>query len=351
MRVRILKSESPESGRSRRVLRGPVRFVGAFAVCALLFGVAPGAVHADLFKLKDGRRIEGTVVREIGSLISIKTSDGVITLDKTEIRERVIKKTPFDEYRERVKEIAETDLAGNLALAKWCEGHEMTAEATLHYKAVVAIAPDHEGARVKLGYVWIAGDWFLEGPAAEARRAELEAIEVDDIVKLPDSPDSDGPTDEEIERTLPPLPVGAKTLALKLDEKIGKEKPKSSGVAHQINKYCRQMTEPLRVSPSADPTTAPFVIEVKVRTYFVRTVSFYNAPLNNIFQGEVQAKIYQRQPNGVLKAAGTIKFSKPYSLSCQVDKKKASQSAYYATIEEFGKKLRATPFFRKRGVK
>ena len=316
----------------------------------LSMGVSSPA-FADLFRLTDGRRIEGTVVREIGNLISIKTSSGVVTLDKTEIRERVEKRTPFDEYKQKVKLVSPEDLSGNLSLAEWCDRNELTAEAVLHYKAVVTIAPDHEGARIKLGYVWIGGDWYLKGKDADARIAELEAIDTDDIVELPDEPALGGTPEPEVERTLPPLPASAKTLALKLDEKVGKDKPKHSGIAFQISRICRQLKEPLRVSPSANPDTAPFVIEVKVRAYFVRTVTFYNAPLNNVFQGQVSATIHERQADGTLKVAGTITFKQPYSLSCRVAREKAIQSAYYATIEEFGKQLRASSFIRSRGLK
>ena len=325
--------------------RGGVRAALGLLVIALL--ATP--IHADLFRLKDGTRLEGTIVREIGDLVSIKPPDGVVTIDKSEIKERIEKKTPFKEYQEKIKTLDSEDLDSQVELARWCERNSLSAEAARHWKRVIEIAPDHEDARKTLGYIWLAGDWYLEGsPEEAARRAELEAMDTDDLIELPEKVTLPPP---EIDRKpLPPLPTTARSVALVIDEKMGRKKPTTSGASYSLSSLCRQLKEPLSASTGKDPKTAPFVMELKVKVYFVRTVTFYGRPLNNMFQGQVNLTIKERTAEGSLRVVDRLSFNHKYSLTTRIEKDQAIQSAYHATIHEFRQKLPTMRFFKSRGA-
>lgn len=74
-----------------------------------------------------------------------------------------------DAYRERAKAVAADDAQGHYLLALWCEDNGLAAEAKLEFEKVLALDPDHAGARQSLGYVK-SGDQWLSGE--EAMRAK-----------------------------------------------------------------------------------------------------------------------------------------------------------------------------------
>ena len=325
--------------------RGVAGVVLAFAIFATL----TQPLLADSFRLKDGTRLEGTIVREIGDLVSIKTADGIVTIDKSQIKEHIEKRTPFKEYQERAKSLDTTDLKSQVELARWCSRNNLAAEASRHWKQVIEIAPDHEEGREVLGYIWLAGDWFLEGsPEEAARRAELESMGTDDLIELPDeyTPPSPGAKSP----ALPPFPRSAKSVALVIDEKMGKKKPSNSGGSYALSSLCRQLKTPLSASTGADAKTAPFVMELKIKVFFVRTVTFYGRPLNNMFQGQVHLLVKERTADGSLRIVDRLKFDHKFSLTTRIEKDRAVESAYHATIHELRKKLPGMKFFKTRGA-
>ena len=57
----------------------------ALSICrvlltALAVVLLPTMLFADIFELEDGKRFEGTIVRESGALVSIRTSDGKVIM-------------------------------------------------------------------------------------------------------------------------------------------------------------------------------------------------------------------------------------------------------------------------------
>lgn len=74
-----------------------------------------------------------------------------------------------DHYRERAKSVAADDVQGHYLLALWCDENGLDDEAKLEFEKVLALDPDHAGARQSLGYVK-SGDQWLSGE--EAMRAK-----------------------------------------------------------------------------------------------------------------------------------------------------------------------------------
>jgi len=335
-----------------QLLTRPTSGFGRFrwALPLLLIGILGSSTSgfADEFRLKDGRRLVGEIVREIGDLVSIKTTTGVVTVERSDIVKRVETRTPYEEYLDRVKELADNDSSGHLELARFCDQNELKAEAILHFKKVMQLSPNNEEARTKLGYLWLAGDWFLEGsPEIEAKRAELEETPTEDLIEMPDRFSIPKPSPAE-ERGLPPLPASAEMIHLVLDERIGRERPKVSGASHVVSKLCRSFSEPMRVTKSGDPEKCAFEIRVKVRCYFAKTVRFYNKPLYHVFTGEVQMQILERRADGSTRSVGRMKFKKNLSANVDHDKSKSINWSYHATIEELEKKLEDYSWFKKR---
>ncbi len=106
----------------------------------------------DVFELKDGRKIEGTIIRELGDLVSIKTANEIITLERSEIVKQKQSQTQYDEYLARKKKLTDDDAAGQQDLARWCYRQGLEKEAIVHFKALLRVDANNEEARRVLGY-------------------------------------------------------------------------------------------------------------------------------------------------------------------------------------------------------
>ncbi|MGB1396876.1 MAG: hypothetical protein ACPG7R_03450, partial [Planctomycetota bacterium] len=197
-------------------------------------------VHGDVFELRDGKKIEGNIVREIGDLVSIRKLDGsIVTIDRSEIASVKKSATPLDEYRNKADSLKDDDLQGHRDLAKWCTDKGLNTQASLHWKIVIRISPDNFDGRKALGYVWIGGDWYLAGsPEALARQKELDSTPAEQVPRIPDElplPEWDRPGTG-VTPDLPPISGDAKVIILQADEKTGRKKVESSGLKFQLNR-------------------------------------------------------------------------------------------------------------------
>ncbi|PCJ15377.1 MAG: hypothetical protein COB10_01085 [Planctomycetota bacterium] len=330
--------------RSRRLTRAL-----AALIMLVLLGLPSNHSHADIFHLSGGETIEGTIVRETGDLISIRSNDGKITtIDRSRI-ERIEKKSTFlDEYLKRSASIKVDDLEGNFDLAKWCHEVKLASLSQKHLKLVLAIDPDHDVARTILGYVWIGGDWYIKGsPEATERREELSADpavpvrEIPEQLRLPDWDQQDLPELPE----LPPLDdAGVEKVVVIVDEKIGRKKPERSGMIYHL----RRMGGKLQFVPGKDDK-AKIIVKVRTRCYFVKLQTFFSAPIANIFQGEARAQFYERNSAGklVLRKTTTVKI--PFSSSVQRSKEVALQYTYYITLETIAARISRWGWMKQRG--
>ncbi len=113
------------------------------------------------------------------------------------------------EFVERAKAVAPDDVTGHYVLALWCREQGLSDEARLEFERVVALSPDHEGARRELGYercgtIWLSreeamkakglvrhdGAWLLPEevaalslPKSERERVKAEQARVRDLLK------------------------------------------------------------------------------------------------------------------------------------------------------------------------
>ncbi|MCX7703567.1 MAG: hypothetical protein N2234_05650 [Planctomycetota bacterium] len=124
--------------------------------------VIPFLIFGDTVVMKDGRVLKGTIVEEGGGTVKLRTSGGDITLMRDEI-ERIEKDMSLkEEYEKRRKELGEKDAEGHYQLAQWCKKNGLREEAEKELEKVIAIDPEHEGARREAGYTKIDGKWVKE---------------------------------------------------------------------------------------------------------------------------------------------------------------------------------------------
>ncbi|MFQ5653831.1 MAG: hypothetical protein ACE5GW_03755 [Planctomycetota bacterium] len=310
----------------------------------------------DYFLLKDGRRIDGTVVRELGDLVSIKTGEGIITVDRHEIVRHEKKETIYDQYLERAREVSATDLEEQLSLYRWCLENGLDTEGKRHLKKVIEINPYHDEARELLGFEWIGGDWYRKGSAeAEARRKELSRPLRRPPKKIPDDyrpPEPDQPHEvpAKAPRTVP-VESMPKVL-LKMRESVGKGRPEVSSATNRISHFLAGLDDPmwLLTTPSAEKGKALYTLRLQMRVYFVRTQTFYKLPFNNIYRGEAEFTLIKEEGEGKTPVVEKLRVVQPFAASVQLAREDALTYAYYDTIQALVARLSRHPFFKERGA-
>jgi len=74
-----------------------------------------------------------------------------------------------EEYRKKASETAEDDALAQYRLGLWCRQSGLDEEARLQFERVVALEPDHEGARRALGHLRHEGRWLEHEEAMRAK--------------------------------------------------------------------------------------------------------------------------------------------------------------------------------------
>ena len=326
-----------------------MRIIYSFALI-LLVTIPTLPVSADIFLLTNGKSLEGNIVREIGDLVSIRTLDGkIVTIDKNEITKVTTSSTPLDEYNERSAKIKVDDVQAHVSLALWCTDKGLQTQASIHWKRVIALSPDHLAARKALGYIWIGGDWYLAGSAeAVARKKEMDNTPAESVPAIPEKlplPDWEK-LDRENTPDLPPGSPNAQMIVVVADEKLGRKKVESSGLKYQLNR----MGGKVRFSPGKQEGAAS-VLKVKLRCYFVRQQDFYGAPIANIYQGEAQLELLERNAEGKLVRVHTGKVKMPFSAGVGRSQETALNYTYYKTLEAVASRVSRWSWLKKRGTK
>ncbi len=139
-----------------------------FAACAVAAAVLVATASADIIHLKTGK-VEGVIVKRTKRQLVVQTTAGKVTLNLADVVEIESKVSPLEVYRELAEDVKADDPEGHYKLGLWCLDAKLFREAGNEFRKVIAIAPDHKGARERLGYVRKDGKWMTR---TEAKRAE-----------------------------------------------------------------------------------------------------------------------------------------------------------------------------------
>lgn len=131
-----------------------MRTIAALLLCS-------GVAFADEVHLKNGNVLRG-VVKEQGNKVVVQLDMGSITLDRSQVKEIVRTTTPLQEFHDKLKELKYGDVEGYFKLALWARERDLPVKAREMFDKVLAIDPDHEGARKHLGYRRHRDRWMTE---------------------------------------------------------------------------------------------------------------------------------------------------------------------------------------------
>lgn len=140
----------------------------SFMIASLVLVIGASSAVADSVILKNGGRIDG-IASEKGDRVRIETEFGAMEIPRDTVHEIMKGPSKLEEYRKKAAALADTDIAGHFALGQWALSHELTASARREFEKTVALDPNHEGARLQLGFEKVDGKWLAHDEAMRAK--------------------------------------------------------------------------------------------------------------------------------------------------------------------------------------
>jgi hypothetical protein len=139
--------------------------------CVGLSGIALLATgaSADVLHLKTGGRVEGVIVRETPSTITLDVGMGEVSLPKNSVIRVERRDSALAEYRARLRSVASGDVNALADLARFAGENGLRNESRLMWARVLSLEPGNVEAHLALGHVLVGGTYMDE---AEANRAQ-----------------------------------------------------------------------------------------------------------------------------------------------------------------------------------
>jgi hypothetical protein len=145
----------------------------AWLACFAAIAAGVGILHADTLVMKDGRRIEGTLVSESADLVRIQTRLGALEFKRAEIASIEHSKSRSQEFTDR--EAAAKSAEDFYQLGLWAEREKLKSEAQKSMERAIAIDAKHAGAHTWLGHVLYKDEWMTAAERDERMAKDLEA--------------------------------------------------------------------------------------------------------------------------------------------------------------------------------
>lgn len=149
------------------------RFSFLLLVGGLLFITS---ARADIIQTRDGRTIEGKILEKTATAYRVRVALGVIEIPLDQVRGEPIRgEQKQTEFEARWMKLAADDVAGRIAIAQWARSKGLKQESDRAYRDVLRLDPDHEGARLALGFQRFEGRWRKPAEIAKIKREREDA--------------------------------------------------------------------------------------------------------------------------------------------------------------------------------
>lgn len=313
----------------------------------------PTLSFGDVFELKDGRTVTGTVLYESDTFLSVRTESGeIITVERVQIVEHRKQEDKYADYLSRKGKVRDDDVAGHLSLADWCITKDLFEESLFHLRKILAVDPNHEDARKKLGYVRIRGDWYVEGsPEAAAARVAKEKKKkvVAPPIELPDDfvekrkKRRRGSRGESSATSV----AGAPRVFIAAKEQVHGETPDFSVATYEMNSFLRGLEQPF--GSASKKEDADFSVKISIRVTFQRTHMFYGRiPISHIF--DCSASLTMKEKATGRTVARITNLQLPFSMSARRDKANVAEAGYHWMVANLMNRISKLSYFKKRGA-
>ncbi len=142
----------------------------ALALASTFTSVSQSAA-AEVLLLKSGGRIEAEILnrnRATSDPYELRLTSGVTLTMAADQIDRVVVKTDVEKQYEMLLPRMPATAAGNWSMAEWCKEAGLLTQRKFHLGEIIKLEPDHEEARLALGYSKFGGEWmttedFMQG--------------------------------------------------------------------------------------------------------------------------------------------------------------------------------------------
>jgi len=140
----------------------------AVGTTLILIILCASSVLGDVVVMKDGRELEGKILKETKDSVTLGMKYGEIEVQRSRISEIRRGATALDEYEQKDRNVEETPEA-RYAFGQWCEEKDLREEAKMQYRKALEIDPTFDLAGKALRYEKIDGKWLSPDEAKMAR--------------------------------------------------------------------------------------------------------------------------------------------------------------------------------------
>jgi len=154
--------------------------------CGLTAVALAASAHADIVVLKNGNRLEGSVVAQDDESVTIRVGNAELSVLRENIEEVIEQTTPRELYHKMLEALDENDPVGHYQIALYCNKENLDDEAVEMLRRALELKPGYREAEAKLKEIIepAAGRLFerarqlaAEGKAAEARESYRLLVE------------------------------------------------------------------------------------------------------------------------------------------------------------------------------
>lgn len=129
---------------------------------------------ADVIHFKDGKTLEGKVLKEGKDKIQFKTRFGTVEIERERVKKIEYKESPEEAFKKMVNELDRKNPDAIFDLAMWCKENRKKKEYQKYLEETLKADPQHDGANRELGNIQYDGKWYT-ADGLERYKKEKEA--------------------------------------------------------------------------------------------------------------------------------------------------------------------------------
>jgi len=126
------------------------------------------ATYGDTVHLRNGGRLDG-IVTELTATVRIEMECGMVEIPRNQVASVEMLPTALGEYRRRAAALAGGSAEDHSELGRWAAAVDLSQMAEREFRRVIALDPEHDGARLALGYERMDGRWVTHEEAMQLR--------------------------------------------------------------------------------------------------------------------------------------------------------------------------------------
>jgi hypothetical protein len=145
------------------------------SAASLILAFAASSAFADEIQLANGRKIQNAMVSSrTADQVVVEVGSGTLTLGAKEVSSINPGRTALHEYQDKAKGVMSSTRAADFwDLAQWARQNKLPRYVGPLSEKVVALDPNHEGARRELRHEKVGGKWLTYEQAQEAKGLRL----------------------------------------------------------------------------------------------------------------------------------------------------------------------------------